>query len=241
MPGIFGRSGLHPGSGPARQTVTAPGGRAAGPPGRGLRRRCRAGTGVCRRAIFGPPRSRAAGPPANCVVPWASGWPGRPAHLTALHQLAPSRSEAFTHLVEGPPASYAASVVRLIGSMIAGSSFSGLSTRVETGHIRIKSAGYGRIRSRRSGSGRASSAVRRMSARPSNATELAHRTRLSRWAILTKRGGNEGSRCRRALSGALFAASHGFFRLFPRGIRLAFLAFVIQFFSHLFPIARLRF
>jgi hypothetical protein len=39
-----------------------------------------------------------------------------------------------------------------IGSTIEGSSFSGLLTRVEIGHIRIGSAGNGRIRSRGSGS-----------------------------------------------------------------------------------------
>jgi hypothetical protein len=35
----------------------------------------------------------------------------------------------------------------LIGSMIEGSSFSGLLTRVEIGHIRMGSAGNGRIKS----------------------------------------------------------------------------------------------
>ena len=39
-----------------------------------------------------------------------------------------------------------------IGSTIDESSFSGLLTRVEIGHIRIGSAGNGRIRSRGSGS-----------------------------------------------------------------------------------------
>jgi len=39
-----------------------------------------------------------------------------------------------------------------LGSSIDGSSFSGLLTRVEIGHIRISSAGKGRIRSRASGS-----------------------------------------------------------------------------------------
>jgi hypothetical protein len=47
---------------------------------------------------------------------------------------------------------YAASVAIRIGSIMEGSSFSGLLTRVEIGHIRIKSAGKGRIRSRGSGS-----------------------------------------------------------------------------------------
>jgi hypothetical protein len=47
---------------------------------------------------------------------------------------------------------YAASAASWIGSTIAGSSFSGLLTRVEIGHIRIGSAGYGCIRSRGSGS-----------------------------------------------------------------------------------------
>jgi hypothetical protein len=42
----------------------------------------------------------------------------------------------------------AASVVSWTGSSIEGSSFSGLLTRVEIGHIRISSAGNGRIRSR---------------------------------------------------------------------------------------------
>jgi hypothetical protein len=46
---------------------------------------------------------------------------------------------------------YAASVVNSTGSRIEGSSFSGLLTRVEIGHIRIRSAGYGRIKSRGSG------------------------------------------------------------------------------------------
>jgi len=40
----------------------------------------------------------------------------------------------------------------LTGSRIDGSSFSGLLTRVEIGHIRIGSAGNGRIKSRGSGS-----------------------------------------------------------------------------------------
>jgi hypothetical protein len=48
--------------------------------------------------------------------------------------------------------SYAASVASSVGSRIEGSSFSGLLTRVEIGHIRIRSAGKGRIRSRGSGS-----------------------------------------------------------------------------------------
>jgi hypothetical protein len=39
-----------------------------------------------------------------------------------------------------------------IGSTIVGSSFSGLLTRVEIGHMRIGSAGNGRIRSPGSGS-----------------------------------------------------------------------------------------
>ena len=47
---------------------------------------------------------------------------------------------------------YAASVATSIGSIIDGSSFSGLLTRVEIGHIRIKSAANGRMRSRGSGS-----------------------------------------------------------------------------------------
>lgn len=46
----------------------------------------------------------------------------------------------------------AASVASSIGSTIDGSSFSGLLTRVDIGHIRIRSAGNGRIRSRGSGS-----------------------------------------------------------------------------------------
>jgi hypothetical protein len=44
------------------------------------------------------------------------------------------------------------SLDRLIGSTIEGSSFSGLLTRVEIGHIRIGSAGNGLIRSPGSGS-----------------------------------------------------------------------------------------
>ena len=47
--------------------------------------------------------------------------------------------------------SYAA-VIGSIGSTIERSSFSGLLTRVEIGHVRIGSAGNGRIRSRGSGS-----------------------------------------------------------------------------------------
>jgi hypothetical protein len=42
-------------------------------------------------------------------------------------------------------ASYAASVAAWIGSTIEGSSFSGLLTRVEIAHIRMRSAGKGRI------------------------------------------------------------------------------------------------
>jgi hypothetical protein len=53
--------------------------------------------------------------------------------------------------LESPP--YAASVATSTGSTIAASSFSGLLTRVEIGHIRIGAAGNGRIRSR--GSARA--------------------------------------------------------------------------------------
>ncbi len=47
---------------------------------------------------------------------------------------------------------YAAEVVNSIGSTIDGSSFSGLLTRVEIGHIRMGSAGNGRIKSEGSGS-----------------------------------------------------------------------------------------
>jgi hypothetical protein len=47
---------------------------------------------------------------------------------------------------------YAAEVANSIGSTIEGLSFSGLLTRVETGHIRIGSAGNGRIKSPGSGS-----------------------------------------------------------------------------------------
>ena len=47
---------------------------------------------------------------------------------------------------------YAASVASSMGSIIDGSSFSGLLTRVEIGHIRIRSAGNGSIKSRGSGS-----------------------------------------------------------------------------------------
>jgi hypothetical protein len=46
----------------------------------------------------------------------------------------------------------AASVVTWIGSSIDASSFSGLLTRLEIGHIRISSGGNGRIRSRGSAS-----------------------------------------------------------------------------------------
>jgi hypothetical protein len=45
-------------------------------------------------------------------------------------------------------------VANSIGSRIDGSSFSGLLTRVEIGHIRIGSEGYGRIKSLGSGSSR---------------------------------------------------------------------------------------
>jgi hypothetical protein len=38
-------------------------------------------------------------------------------------------------------------VVNSIGSTIEGSSFSGLLTRIEIGHVRIGSAGNGRIKS----------------------------------------------------------------------------------------------
>ncbi len=47
---------------------------------------------------------------------------------------------------------YAAEVVNSIGSTIEGSSFSGLLTRVEIGHIRMGAAGNGRIKSPGSGS-----------------------------------------------------------------------------------------
>src|SRR6516165_2479249 len=50
------------------------------------------------------------------------------------------------------PRHYAASLANWTGSTIEGSSFSGLLTRVEIGHIRIRPAGNGRIRSRGSGS-----------------------------------------------------------------------------------------
>jgi hypothetical protein len=43
---------------------------------------------------------------------------------------------------------YAALLANSMGSIIEGSSFSGLLTRVEIGHIRIRPAGNGRIRSR---------------------------------------------------------------------------------------------
>ncbi len=49
-------------------------------------------------------------------------------------------------------ATYAASVVTPAGSTIDGSSFSGLLTRVEIGHMRIGPAGNGRINSRGSAS-----------------------------------------------------------------------------------------
>jgi hypothetical protein len=47
---------------------------------------------------------------------------------------------------------YAAEVANPIGSTIEGSSFSGLLTRVDIGHIRMGSARNGRIKSRGSGS-----------------------------------------------------------------------------------------
>jgi hypothetical protein len=45
-----------------------------------------------------------------------------------------------------------ANVASSIGSMIEGSSFSGLLTRVDIGHIRIRSVGNCRIKPRGSGS-----------------------------------------------------------------------------------------
>jgi hypothetical protein len=51
----------------------------------------------------------------------------------------------------GPRLSYATCLATSIGSKIEGSSFSGLLTRAEIGHIRMSSAGNGRIRSRGSG------------------------------------------------------------------------------------------
>src|SRR5580700_10969506 len=47
---------------------------------------------------------------------------------------------------------HAADGTNVIGSMIEGSSFSGLFTRVDVGHIRIGSDGNGRIKSRGLGS-----------------------------------------------------------------------------------------
>src|SRR5215467_8333583 len=61
-------------------------------------------------------------------------------------------SRRWPMAIHEPVRPYAASVESWIGSTIEGSSFSGLLTRVEIGHIRIKSAGYGRMRSRGSGS-----------------------------------------------------------------------------------------
>jgi|SRR6516162_5739646 len=88
---------------------------------------------------------------------------GRELHRVAVRAPCPNKSrirlpgetlmagrEGVTKLEAYDP--YAASVASSIGSMIDGSSFSGLLTRVEIGHIRIKSAGNGRIKSRGSGS-----------------------------------------------------------------------------------------
>jgi hypothetical protein len=47
---------------------------------------------------------------------------------------------------DGSP--YPTETFNVIGSMIEGSSFSGMFTRVEIGHIRIGSDGKGRIKSR---------------------------------------------------------------------------------------------
>jgi hypothetical protein len=56
------------------------------------------------------------------------------------------RSDAHLAEAVGRPVDYAADVSNSIGSMIEGSSFPGLLTRVEIGHIRIGSAGNGRPR-----------------------------------------------------------------------------------------------
>jgi len=77
-----------------------------------------------------------------------------------FHPPAPGRpqdagsADAFIGVVHHPrgPPLQAASVVTWIGSSIDASSFSGLLTRLEIGHIRISSGGNGRIRSRGSAS-----------------------------------------------------------------------------------------
>jgi hypothetical protein len=62
------------------------------------------------------------------------------------------RSERSVLIDNLPGGTYAASVANSMGSMIEGSSLSGLLTRVEKGYIRIRPAGNGRTRSRGSGS-----------------------------------------------------------------------------------------
>jgi hypothetical protein len=74
-------------------------------------------------------------------------------------RLAASGSEACRVLCYRPifflvgiTVAHEATVANSIGSTVDGSSFSGLLTRVEIGHMRIGSAGKGRIKSRGSGS-----------------------------------------------------------------------------------------
>jgi hypothetical protein len=72
------------------------------------------------------------------------------ARLRALR--AGSRRRRSQETVEQNGPAYAASGASSIGSTIEASSFSGLLTRVEIGHIRIRSAGNGRINSLGTGS-----------------------------------------------------------------------------------------
>src|SRR6478672_6383717 len=60
--------------------------------------------------------------------------------------LGPRPAAALGHFSGHVSSAYAASVATSIGSTIEGSPFSGLLTRVEIDHMRISSAGKGRIR-----------------------------------------------------------------------------------------------
>jgi hypothetical protein len=77
-----------------------------------------------------------------------------PKNHISSHELRKLRIECvrrlFKPLAMANP--YATETFNVMGSMIEGSSFSGLFTRVEIGHIRIGSDGKGRIKSRGSGS-----------------------------------------------------------------------------------------
>ena len=82
-------------------------------------------------------------------------WPSSFALIQLLTRpLRYDRSRRFYTVLSSPMQrrTYAASLANSTGSMIEGSSFSGLFTRLDIGHIRIRPAGNGRIRSRGSGS-----------------------------------------------------------------------------------------